>query len=185
MIIYFTASIVGKKYYLVNYLQIIKILKEKGYEVISDHIIKTSEKDIKLEKREDRLAFQEKLEKWIHSCDFMIVEASFPSISVGYEISLALHRNKPVLLLYSNGNAPSLLVDSNDEKLVCEEYSPESLNSIIEDFINYVQGANDSRFTFFITSEMASHLKKMAKKERVPKAVYLRRLIQKDLPAGK
>lgn len=185
MTVYFTASIVGKKQYLSSYLAIINILKSKDYTVISDHIIKTSEKEIKLEKREERLAFQEKLGRWINTCDFMVVEASFPSISVGFEISLALHRNKPVLLLYTNGDAPSLLADSKDEKLVCEGYTNETLKAIIEDFINYVRGANDSRFTFYITSEMASHLEKRANKERVPKAVYLRTLIQKDILSGK
>ena len=55
MIVYFTASIVGKRHYLSNYNKIIDILKSKNYQVISDHIITSTEAQIRLEKKEDRL----------------------------------------------------------------------------------------------------------------------------------
>src|SRR3989338_7720279 len=156
MTVYFTASIVGKKYHLINYLKIIDILKSKNCGVISDHIIKSTESEVKLEIKEDRLKFHKMLEKWISSSDFTVAETTFPSISVGYEISLAQHFLKPILILYSEGNPPSLLAHHKDEKLICEKYSRETLDGIITDFINYVRGTNDSRFTFFITSEIAS-----------------------------
>src|SRR4030042_5477583 len=101
MTVYFTASIVGKKQYLGNYEKIISILKAGGHTVISDHIINTTECQIRMEKKEQRLEFQHRLEKWINSADFVVAETSFPSISVGYEISLALSHNKPVLVLYA------------------------------------------------------------------------------------
>ncbi|MBM3283848.1 hypothetical protein FJY90_06420, partial [Candidatus Gottesmanbacteria bacterium] len=109
MTVYFTASIVGKRHYLSNYQKIIGILKAKNLEVISDHIINTTEAQIRMEKVEERIRFQKQLEKWLNSCDYVVAETSFPSISVGYEISLALHYGKPVLILYSEGNPPSLL----------------------------------------------------------------------------
>lgn len=183
MRVYFTGSIVGKKQYLKNYLRIIEILKNKGYQVISDHIIKHTPEAIKIEKKEDRLKFHRQLEKWISSSDVMVVEISFPSISVGYEISLALQLHKPVLILYYEGDPPSLLMHHSENNLICEKYSFETLKDIIEDFINYAQGSADSRFTFFITSEMVAFLKKVARKEKLPKSVYLRRLIQKEMDA--
>jgi len=181
MLAYFTASIVGKKHHLNNYLKIIEILKAKNCEVISDHIIKFSPSQIKMETKEERLAFQQQLEKWINSCDFVVAETSFPSISVGYEISLAIHHRKPVLILYSEGNPPSLLAHYKEEFLVCEKYSQNSLQETIEDFLNYVQGASDSRFTFYITSEIASYLEKVSKKEKIPKSVHLRKLIEENM----
>ncbi|OGK63011.1 hypothetical protein A2334_01500 [Candidatus Roizmanbacteria bacterium RIFOXYB2_FULL_38_10] len=181
MKVYFTASIVGKKQYLHNYLKIIKILLDKNHQVLSDHIVKSTEEEIRLEKREDRMKFHDNLEKWIGGCDFMVVEASFPSISVGYEISLALQFNKTVLILYSEGDPPSLLVHHSSEKVICEKYSLTTLQDIIEDFINYAQGSADSRFTFYITSEIASYLEKVSRKKKLPKSVYLRHLIQSDM----
>src|SRR5512135_2291888 len=98
MVVYFTASIVGKKRFLSNYLSIISCFTHKKHSVIADHIIKTTEQQIRFEQKKERLAFLAKLERWIGSCDAMVVEASFPSISVGYEISLALQLHKPVLI---------------------------------------------------------------------------------------
>lgn len=177
---YFTASIVGKKQYLNDYLRIIAILKEHGCNVTSDHIMNATEDSIRMETKEERLKFHSQLEDWIHKADFLVAETSFPSISVGYEISLALQRGKPVLILYNNGDPPSLLTHHKDEKLVCERYTKNSLAAIIEDFINFAQGSADSRFTFFITPKIASYLDAVAKKEKLPKSVYLRKLIEAD-----
>lgn len=181
MTIYFTASIIGKRHHLANYLKIIDILKVRGHNVISDHIIKTSEQEIRMETKEERIRFQAQLEKWINSCDLVVAETSFPSISVGFEISLALSHNKPVLVLYSSSNAPSLLTHHKDEKLVCEKYTLITIADIIDDFINYVEGNSDSRFTFYITSEIASYLEKISRREKIPKSVYLRKLIEQAM----
>lgn len=181
MNVYFTASIVGKKYYLKNYEKIIHILKGKNCRVTADHIINMSEPQIRLKSREERLKFHKQLEKWINSCDFMIAETSFPSISVGYEISLALQRNKPVLILYSTGDPPSLFGQYEDDKLLCEMYTQDTLPEIIADFINYALEKNDTRFTFFITPEISSFLEKKSKKDKLPKSVYLRKLIKDDM----
>jgi hypothetical protein len=178
---YFTASIVGKKYHLANYLNVIDILKKHGYTVMSDHIINVGEKDIELQSKEKRLAFHCQLEKWINGCDVMVVESTFPSISVGYEISIALHRDKPVLMLYSEGEPPSLLAYHKSEKLICEKYTGVTLEPIIEDFLNYAHGGSDHRFTFFISSDIATYLEDVAKKQKLPKSVYLRRLIETDM----
>jgi len=180
MTVYFTASIFGKRYYLDQYLEIINCLKSKNMEVISDHIINTSETAISQEKREDRLKFYQQLEKWINSCDFVVVEATYPSISVGYEISLSLTLGKPVLVLYAK-NPPSLLAEFENDKLICKKYTFQTLNSIIDEFTAHVQEIDDVKFTFFITSEIASFLDKTSTKEKLPKSVYLRKLIQTDM----
>lgn len=181
MTVYFTASIVGKRNHLQNYEKILNILKQKEVIVISDHIMKTSESQIRFETKQERLSYQNKIDTWINQASCVIAETSFPSISVGFEISIALHRQKPVLILFSEGDPPSLLAHHKDERLICEHYSKESLPDLIDDFINYVHGNRESRFTFFITAEIASFLDKIAQEKKIPKSVYLRRLIQKEM----
>jgi nucleoside 2-deoxyribosyltransferase len=181
MNVYFTASIVGKKHHIDKYQRILSILRSKGLKIQSDHIINTSESQIRMETRNERLKFQNQLEKMINAADCVIAETSFPSISVGYEISLALHRGKPVLILYSEGEAPSLLAQHKDEKLICEKYNSDNVKGIIEDFMSYVEGSNDMRFTFFITSTIASYLEKISRTQKIPKSVYLRKLIEEDM----
>lgn len=181
MHVYFTASIVGKKDYLDNYLAIVNTLKTKGNTVQADHILNITEPEIHMKTREERLKFHKKLETWIQSADFMVVESSFPSISVGYEISMALQYRKPVLMLYSIGEPPSLFAHHEDEKILCEKYTLSTVEPIIEDFLHFVQGEADSRFTFFISSKQSAHLTKKAKQLRMPKSVYLRTLIDQDM----
>ena len=151
--VYFTASITGKKHYLDNYLKIIRFLENIFFLSLPTH----------------------------HNDFLTTAETSFPSISIGYEISLALHLLKPILILYSTGDPPTLLAHHKEEKLVCEKYNKDTLSDIIDDFINYVRGTIDTRFTFFITPKIASFLEKVSKKNKLPKSVYLRKLIEKDM----
>lgn len=181
MTIYFTASVAAKHQYLKNYQTIVNFLRQHGHQVIADHILNVEEAEIQLAKREERLEFHHKLEKWIKSCDFMIAETSFPSISVGYEISLALRLGKPVLILYSEGDPPSLLAHHENDKLYCEKYRPSDVGQIIMEFISSIEGKNDTRFTFFITPQIAQFLDEIALTEKLPKSVYLRKLIEKEI----
>lgn len=181
MTVYFTASVVGKNQYLANYQAIVKSLTDTGHTVYADHILNVSEQQIHLKSKKERLEFHDKLEHWITSADFMIVEASYPSISVGYEVSMALQRGKPVLILYATDNPPSLFAFHENERLLAEKYDITNVGKIIEEFMRYVAGIHESRFTFFITSELAMHLEKMSKKYHVPKSVYLRQLIERDI----
>lgn len=181
MTVYFTASIVGKKQYLSYYLEIIDTFKTKNIDVVYEHIINTSQTQIRQEKIEDRLKFHIQLDKWISCCDFVVAEVSFPSISVGYEISLAQNLGKPVLVLFSNSHPPSLLADYYNEKIICQRYNLATVKKIIEDFINHIKKIHDVKFTFFIPAEMNAFLDSIARKEKLSKSVYLRRLIKEDM----
>ncbi|MEK7544229.1 MAG: hypothetical protein AAB557_05135 [Patescibacteria group bacterium] len=185
MTIYFTASLVGKKDFQKNYLAIIGYLTSQGHSVQADHILNTTESEVGLQTREARLAFHKKLEGWIQHCDCMIAETSFPSISVGYEVSLALQYNKPVLILYSIGDPPSLFAYHDSEKLVCEKYTLSNVEETIDNFINFVHGNADTRFTFFITPKIAGYLDKVSQTKKLPKSVYLRHLIEQDMKVTK
>jgi len=112
--------------------------------------------------------------------DAVVVETSFPSISVGFEISLALNLGKPVLLLHTN-EGPTLLSSYSSEKLFCEKYTESTVKDVMEDFLLYVEDNADSRFTFFITSNIAHFLKKISRDKKIPKSVYLRKLIEKEI----
>ena len=178
---YFTASVVGKNQLLPNYQKIIDLLTAKSIEVQSEHIMTASETSIRLKTKPERLAYIKTLENRIASCDFMVAETTFPSISVGYEISLALHRGKPVLIVYSDGEPPTLIAIHHEDKVVCELYSFDTLPAIIDDFINFVRGGSDIRFTFFITPTIAAYLEKISQVKKLPKSVYLRSLIENDI----
>jgi nucleoside 2-deoxyribosyltransferase len=184
MTIYFTASLSAKEKFLSNYKHIIDVLKKQGHTVIAEHIIESSEDNIRNLSKNQRVEFHNNSRKWINSCDFMIAETSHPSTSVGYEIAYALRVGKPVLILYSVGDPPSLLGEHEDEKMITEKYSVQNVGDIIKDFISFVDSNHDMRFSFFITPKIMAYLDSVAKNNKVPKAVYLRRLIEKDMESS-
>ena len=182
MNIYFTASIVGKKHYLQNYLKIIEILKKENHKIIYEHIIDSKMEEVDLQTEEKRKVFHQKLKNWIMEADCVVVETSFPSISVGFEISLALNLGKRVLILYTK-DAPTLLSSYENERLICSKYRYEDLKETLDEFINYVRGKSEHRFTFFINSRIAHFLEQISRKKRIPKSVYIRSLIEKEMKA--
>jgi hypothetical protein len=181
MKVYFTASIAAIDQLRTNYMSIVDYLRSHGHTVVADHILESTEDKISHKTREERLKFHQQLEDWIKNADCMIAETSFPSISVGYEISLALKLGKPVLILYSKGDPPSLLAYHKDEKLLTERYTPAHVGETIKNFLSFVQGKSDMRFTFFITPSIAAYLEDVAREEKLPKSVYLRKLIEGDM----
>jgi hypothetical protein len=52
---------------------------------------------------------------------------------------MAVHMGKPVLLLYKDGDGPSLFINQHSDKVVCEKYDEYSLSEVIIDFIKYIK----------------------------------------------
>lgn len=89
MKIYFTASLTGKKYYKANYLKILTLLENLGCKVVHNDIIRMTKEKVNKKNKNERIAFIKSLNKNIKWCDAIVVEVSYPSTSIGYEIALA------------------------------------------------------------------------------------------------
>lgn len=181
MKIYFTASIAANRKYMTQYKTIISYLTSQKHSITYEHILNATEESVRLTSKDDRLKFHRQIEGWIKAADFVIAETSFPSVSVGYEVAMALRIAKPVLVLYSEGDPPSLLTYHSYDRLHTEKYTLSNVGTIIDDFINYIEGKHDTRFTFFLPEEMNLYLEDAAKKRRLTKSFYLRGLIEKDM----
>ena len=180
MNVYFTASIAAKSQYLKNYQAIIGYLERRNFHVVHEHIIHATEESVREMEREDRVAFLKRVENWIKASSFVIAETSFPSVSVGYEVALALRLAKPVLVLYSEGDPPSLLKYHTYDRLHTEKYTISSVGTVIDDFVRYIEGKHDTRFTFFLPEELNAYLENSSKRKKMTKSMYLRQLLEKD-----
>ncbi len=178
MIVYFTGSISDHDKSKKNYLAIVDALVLQGHTVIAEHILNTTEKDVNMKTREERLEFHHKVEEWIQSCDCMIAETSVPSVSVGYEIAIAVRIGVPILILHKDADAPSLLAQHKSEHIVVERYTQRELPKIMGDFLNYVHEHKDVKFTFFLSHKYFKHIDDMSSTLKIPKSVFLRRLIE-------
>lgn len=181
MNVYFTASVAARPQYLTNYEAITQYLWGKGHQVAADHVMGDGERNSDISTRAERIKLQQKIEQSIRSADFVIAEVSFPSISVGYEICYALQIERPVLVLYAEGDPPNLLGIHRDSKVMMSKYEKLTIPKILDEFIGSIVSRGELRFTFFITPQIAAYLETVAKQQRLPKAVYLRKLIERQM----
>jgi len=186
MKIYFTAAIIYKKERGDIYLKIVNFLEKSGNKVVSEHIINESIPNILSQDDAELVKYYRKCLKNISEADLVVVEASFPStIHIGHEISIALERGKPVILLYEKGKMPFFLEGLKSDKLLLIEYTKESLVKDLKAAIEVAKDQQDVRFNFFVTPRILAYLDWVSKKKRIPRAVYLRNLIEKDLRKNK
>lgn len=185
MKIYFTAAISLQDQFGEYYDQIVAALQTLGHEVIHEHITGKTMDDINsiyLDEKHNEEHYKF-IEKQIAECDVVVAETSFPStLNIGHEVTLALEKEKPVLALYMQGKRSVLLYGKQSEKLLLSEYSGSDIFSVVKWGIEYL-AANviDTRFNMMMSSEMSAFLDTISRKDKIPKSVYVRNLIKKQM----
>ncbi len=186
MKVYFTASIAQKNLFDKYYERISKALLKEGHDVESGNLLKMTVTSIDRTSQSERERWYKKALKNISSAEIVVVEISFPStVNVGHELSVALEKGKPVIALYHEGYDPIFLHGLNEDKLYLSPYNENDLEDIVRAGINYALEQTDTRFNFFISPVHQNYLSWVAKEKRVPRAVYLRRLIEEDMKKNK
>lgn len=177
MKIYFVASIAGREKYLRNYELIVDALNKQGHTIFEDTLRPSNDEVYGLDDNE-KVDFYKQVLKWINQSDVIVAEVSHSSLSVGHEISVALDKGKSVIVLYTEGHAPHFLEGINNDKLLIEKYDERSLENLLRNSLDYASDQQDTRFNFFISPRIAGYLDWIAKDKRLPRAVYLRNLIE-------
>lgn len=183
MKVYFTASFSGKEQYGEEYQLIIKTLKDLGVRVLD--VVSETASDISSASAEEKKRIYKEIDKNLKIADLVVAEVSHPSISVGYEISTALKMEKPVLALGLKGTKSGALEGLPDEKLKMVEYDRETLKPVLEEWVRMANDQVDVRFNFFIPPSIVNYLDWVAKKRRVPRSVFLRNMIEREMKADK
>jgi len=167
------------------YKQINDALESKEMTVFSGHLF-TNENDSDLVDKKQIEAWYKEVIQHVRAADTIFVEISYPStVNVGHILTYALDTGKPVVALYRSGREPFFLRGRVDDKLVLLEYSDKDINEVVSNALEYVSSAQDVRFNFFISPEIGRFLDWISKKKRLPRAVYLRKLIEEDMKANK
>jgi hypothetical protein len=184
MKVYFVGSVSGKEKYESNYQRIVDTLKKSAVSVI-EFTLKPTVTYIHGLSDEDKVDHYKEVLKAINDSDVVLAEGSYPSFGVGYEISLAIEKGKPVVVLYEEGHSPHLIEGLKSEKLLVIKYKLNELESVVEDSIEYAADVQDTRFNFFISSKHQNYLDWIARVRKVPRAVHLRRLLERDMASNK
>lgn len=184
MKIYFTASLTGKKYYEENYKKIVEYLEKLNCEVFSKHIFSSTREQIRAQGRKERIKYLNLLHKNLSWCEAVVAEVSYPSTSVGYEMSLGISRAKPVVALYyeKGGDFPPLLKAHKEEDAMLVDYNLNNLKGTLIDCLNFIKTkALEKRFTMLFSPKIINYLNKISKDKKVPRSVYIRKLIEEDM----
>ena len=185
MKVYFSAAIVQKEVFGKTYGKIVKLLKDEGHDLFQD-TTEVSLQEVMNKSDDQRVRYYKKVLKWIAKADVVVLETSFPStLHIGHEISLASQKGKPVVALYMKGHEPSFFLGREDEKLFWVEYEEDNVIDELKYALKLASEAMDTRFNFFISPKIANFLDWVSKTKRLPRAVYLRNLIQDKMEADK
>lgn len=182
MKVLFTGSILQRQELLSYYQRIYKFLKDKGFQVLDNKILDISLNRIYDLSEEGKIKYLEDFNKWILEADLVIAEVSFPStINIGYEVSLALQRNKPVICLYYQGRSSTVFPYINPDKLFYEEYNDKNLENVLKEALEYVDTKSDVRFNFFLPAKAVAFIDSISKRENISRSAVLRQIISEKM----
>lgn len=181
----FVGTIRQKPQYEGAFIKLVSILENEGHEVIHKHVTSNEQSDLDKMSIDQDSDFHSNILKNIQKSDIVVSEVSSNSLSVGYLLSYAASSGKPLLVFYhSKTDEPNLFrsLAKNSSKIFLVKYSSlDELNSLILEYVEYAKDQVDVRFNFFIPPSIGNYLDWISKTKKVPRSVYLRNLIEKDM----
>lgn len=186
MNIYFTAAISQKDKYAKHYTEIIQTLTKLGHKVIHEHITNVDMSDLEKSSNSKQEDYYKKVTAWISKADVVIAEVSFPStLNIGHEITTALDKHKVVIALYYEGKESIFFSGIKSENLLYCEYNEKNLPKVIQEAVNQITSIADTRFNFYISPEIGRYLDWVSQHKKLPRAVFLRSLLEKAMKLEK
>lgn len=187
MKIYFSGSRYYRDMYGEIYKRVVLQLKSQGYEVFDNSLERVPKGTLEMSEEQKHSSYMD-IVKLLDRSDFSVFEASYPStLHIGHEISLAIEKGKPIIVLYSQeaGKEPMLFRGIKTDKLIWVVYSQKNLEQVLRKAIEKAKKMQDVRFNFFASPKHLEYLDWVAKKKMIPRAVFLRDLIEKEIKKDK
>ncbi len=185
MKIYFSASRYYRDDYESVYSKVIRALEKTGCQVLDNSLIRTSSGSFKMTDKE-RVEVYKAMVRLMDKADLCVFEASYPStIHIGHEITMALEKAKPVIVLHTKSHEPILFKGMRNNKMFWVEYDLTNLEDRLAETIEEAKSKIDVRFNFFVPPKILAYLDWVAQKKKVPRSVFLRGLIEKQMKKDK
>lgn len=186
MKVYFAASISGKQKYEENYRKIVLVLNSLGYKLVSNHVLETEFEKVKDSSDRELVKHYKRTLKNISNSDFVVAEVSAPTIGIGHEITIAIEKGKPVVVLLVEGSlTPQILKAIPAGRVRTVKYKLENLEGVLSEAIYDLKGSIPIRFNFFVSPEINEYLDWISRVKRIPRAVYIRELLEKEMARNK
>lgn len=154
--------------------------------MLSDRLLKwTDGKLVEDVYGDDAKKLTEKAIEAVRKADVVMMEVSGHSLSMGFLASKSLDLCKPVVAFYKKGNRPFFLSGINDPKFKLIEYDDKNIYEKLDLVVEEVKKGVDVRFNFFVNTKILTYLDWIAKKRMVPRSVFLRNLIEREMKKDK
>lgn len=170
------------------YKKITKIIKDNCTGMVGDMVLEfanTNLEDFYNRSHKQRVDHYKKTMDFVKKSDVVVVEVSEHSMSMGYIVNKALEDGKPVIALYKLGFDPYFFSGIEDGKLLISSYTEDTLVSVLGDLLEKVKSLSDVRFNFFVSPKILNYLDLVAQKRMIPRSVFLRNLIEKEMKKEK
>lgn len=166
-----------------EYERIADVIEKQGHDLLTRHAVDRDPAKIVGESTAEAELYSKKLFNWLKKADVVIFEVSQPDVSIGFEVASALNMSKPVIILTRKDSAglPHALKGLHSDRLQLLTYDDSTLEEMLSLALEYAQETSDVRFNFFITPTISTYLDWVAKEKKIPRSVYLRRLIERDM----
>jgi len=186
MKLYFSAARAYREKFGKHYEDIIKVLSATEYKVVDNGRLRSPSGAFNNLNKSEKMVLYKTMLKNIEKADICVFEASFPStVHIGHEITVALSKGKPVVVLYTTGCEPILFHGIEDNRIIWVEYSETDLVDKLADALDQARKIVDVRFNFFVSPKILSYLDAVAKKRMIPRSVFLRNLIEREMKKDK
>jgi len=122
---------------------------------------------------------------YVKKCDVVVVEVSGHSMTLGYVLGKALELNKPVVALHRKGKKSYFVSGMDNFKLQVVEYDKTNVLKVLDEAMEKARKMVDVRFNFFVNPKILTYLDWVAMNKKVPRSVFLRELIEKQMKRDK
>ncbi len=129
-----------------------------------------------------RKRYEQRLEE-IANADVAIFEISFPSFGAGQLAQEAIRAEKPVILLYFEGNKPNFFrgTAQAEKRVQLFEYTHENLKEILTYGLGIATDLLTTRFTMLMPSDMTKYLETVKNHSGLSRSEYIRKLLKEDM----
>ena len=100
-------------------------------------------------------------------------------------VNFALENGKVVILLTQNKSLPTIFRTIQSDKLITVVYDATSVEKSLREALEKAREVSDVRFNFFVSPKILSYLDWVAKHRMIPRSVFLRDLIEREMRKDK
>lgn len=164
-----------------EYRSVYDAVKKLGHTHLSDDMISETPEEFYSEEYEVVQKQYQALVDNLRQADVVVAETSYNSLAVGYIIEKALGMGKPVVVLHLPDYEPHFFSGIVDDRLQVLDYTADTALKTLKLAFDYAGEQQDVRFNFFVSPKHQNFLDWVSKTKKIPRAVFLRRLIEEDM----